>query len=253
MHFKTLFYCCAQGRWVCTWVHQWYPSLLQVAPWGVSSPWLLHLSPALLYVAHLSFDVQRLFNHPQLFFRRSCYICRCILFCVFLGGDISSGSHFHHGPPPPSFFLRLYLFISRERGREREREGEKHWCVRESIEQLPLAYPQPGTCPATQACTLTGNRTDDLSVHRPAPSPLSHGSQGPLPPSQPVILVCILFPHCCIGEIFPPTLITVAHLVLSFLQWVTQEGFLSKTKCKLNSCLLYFLSSFFLPHSLIWD
>ena len=42
---------------------------------------------------------------------------------------------------------------------------------------LPLTHPQPGTWPATQACALTGNRTSDLSVFRPALNPLSHTSQ----------------------------------------------------------------------------
>ena len=43
---------------------------------------------------------------------------------------------------------------------------------------LPLTHPQLGTRPATQACTLAGNRTGNLLVHRPALNPLSHTSQG---------------------------------------------------------------------------
>ena len=43
---------------------------------------------------------------------------------------------------------------------------------------LPLAWPQQGTWPATPACVLTGNRTTDLWVHRPALNPLSPTSQG---------------------------------------------------------------------------
>ena len=58
----------------------------------------------------------------------------------------------------------IYLFL--ERGGERKRE------------KLPLVYPQVGTWPLTQA---HGNRTNDLSsdlsVHRPALSPLNHMSQ----------------------------------------------------------------------------
>ena len=42
----------------------------------------------------------------------------------------------------------------------------------------PRARPLLGTWPATQACALTGNRTGDSLVHRPAGSPLSHSSQG---------------------------------------------------------------------------
>ena len=43
---------------------------------------------------------------------------------------------------------------------------------------LLLTCPLLETWPATQACALTGNRTGDLLVCRPAPSPLSHTSQG---------------------------------------------------------------------------
>ena len=46
------------------------------------------------------------------------------------------------------------------------------------IDQLPLTCSQPGTRPTTQACALTGNRTSDPLVCRPALSPLSHSSQG---------------------------------------------------------------------------
>ena len=66
----------------------------------------------------------------------------------------------------------IYLFLDRGDGREKERERNiKMW--------LPLACPQPGTWPATQACALTGNRTGDPLVHRPVLNPLSHTSQGP--------------------------------------------------------------------------
>ena len=71
-----------------------------------------------------------------------------------------------------TFFKRFYLFIFRDRGREREKEGEKLdvW--------LPLARPQLGTQLVTQACALTGNRTGDPLICRPALNPLSHTSQG---------------------------------------------------------------------------
>ena len=67
--------------------------------------------------------------------------------------------------------------IFRERGKEGG-EGEKH----DVWEIYPLARPQLGTWPATQGWTLAGNRTSDLSVHRPALNPLSHTSQGPACP-----------------------------------------------------------------------
>ena len=46
------------------------------------------------------------------------------------------------------FFLRLYLFIFRERGKEGEREGEKHQCVVPSCMSIfgGLAC-NPGMCP----------------------------------------------------------------------------------------------------------
>ena len=47
-----------------------------------------------------------------------------------------------------------------------------------NIHQLPLARPQLGTWPTTQACVLTGYQTSDLSVCRPALNPLRHTSQG---------------------------------------------------------------------------
>ena len=43
---------------------------------------------------------------------------------------------------------------------------------------LPLVCPEYGTWPATQACALTGNRTSNTLVCRPALNPLSHTSQG---------------------------------------------------------------------------
>ena len=71
------------------------------------------------------------------------------------------------------FFLRFYLFIFRERGRgvkgkERERNIDV-W--------LPLVRPLLGTWAATQARSLTGNRTSDPLVPRSALNPLSHTSQ----------------------------------------------------------------------------
>ena len=43
---------------------------------------------------------------------------------------------------------------------------------------LPLTCSLLGTWPATQACALTGNRTGNPLVCRPALNPLSHASQG---------------------------------------------------------------------------
>ena len=65
-------------------------------------------------------------------------------------------------------FLRVYLFILRQRARMRE----KLQCV------VASHAPLMGTWPASQACALTGNRTSDLLVHRPVLNSLSHTSQG---------------------------------------------------------------------------
>ena len=61
-----------------------------------------------------------------------------------------------------SFFFKVLFIYFCERRREKEREGEKHL----------------GTWPPTQACALTGNRTSDPLVCRPALSTLSHPRQG---------------------------------------------------------------------------
>ena len=47
------------------------------------------------------------------------------------------------------------------------------------IDRSVASHTSPtGTWPATQAWALTGNRTGDLLVHRPALNPLSHTSRG---------------------------------------------------------------------------
>ena len=73
-------------------------------------------------------------------------------------------------PSLSTFSLRIYLFISRERGREKERgKNINVW--------LPLARPLLGTWP--KACALTGNQTSNPLVRRPALNPLSHTTKGP--------------------------------------------------------------------------
>ena len=65
----------------------------------------------------------------------------------------------------------IYLFLERGEGREKERERIINvW--------LSLTCPLLGTWPETQACALTGNRTGDLPVCRPALNSLSCTSQG---------------------------------------------------------------------------
>ena len=70
------------------------------------------------------------------------------------------------------FFLKiLFIYFYRQEGREKERE-------RKISVWLPLPHPLLGTWSATQACVLTGNRSNNPSVHRPVLNPLSHTSQG---------------------------------------------------------------------------
>ena len=60
----------------------------------------------------------------------------------------------------------IYLFLERRGGNKKERERNINvW--------LLLACPQLGSCPAVQACALTGNRTSVPFVRRPALNPLS--------------------------------------------------------------------------------
>ena len=61
------------------------------------------------------------------------------------------GVAFPTHPELAQFFKNFYLFIFGERERSIILERENVW--------LPLTRPQLGTCPATQACAPTGNRT----------------------------------------------------------------------------------------------
>ena len=64
----------------------------------------------------------------------------------------------------------IYLFLEGGEGGEEERER--------NIDRLPLAHPQLGIWPATQACARTGNRTGNVLVCGLTPNPLSYTSQG---------------------------------------------------------------------------
>ena len=66
-----------------------------------------------------------------------------------------------------NFFKILFIyFLEREEGRRGERE-------RNISVWLPIVRPPLGTWPTTQPCALTGNRTGDPLVHRPALNPLA--------------------------------------------------------------------------------
>ena len=73
--------------------------------------------------------------------------------------------------PLPIFFLRLYLFIFRERGREGEREGVKHQClVASSIPHTRDMACNPGMCPdweSNQHCFGSQARAQSIELHQP--------------------------------------------------------------------------------------
>ena len=71
------------------------------------------------------------------------------------------------------YFLEILFYLFLDRGEKRKKERERNINV-----WLPLMHSQLGTSPATQAFTLTGNRTSGPLVGRLALSPLGHTSQG---------------------------------------------------------------------------
>ena len=85
-------------------------------------------------------------------------------------------------------FLRFYLFLEREGGKKR---GRKTSMYKRYINRLPLALPQLGAWPTTQACALTRNRTGNLLVHRRAMN------QNPIQWVTPArAAICILGSNC---------------------------------------------------------
>ena len=58
-------------------------------------------------------------------------------------------------------FFKGFIYLFLDRGERREKERERNINV-----WLPLVRPLLGTWPATQACALTGNQTDDPLVCR---------------------------------------------------------------------------------------
>ena len=72
-----------------------------------------------------------------------------------------------------SLFFKDFIYVFLDRGEEWEKERERNITV-----WLPLMCPLPRTWPATQACALTRNPTNNSLVHRPVLNPLSHTSQG---------------------------------------------------------------------------
>ena len=60
----------------------------------------------------------------------------------------------------------VILFTFREREKGGSKTGRETSMSGRNIDWLPLACPQMGTWPTTEANALTGDRTGDLLVHR---------------------------------------------------------------------------------------
>ena len=56
-------------------------------------------------------------------------------------------------------FFKDFIYLPLERREGREKEGEKHQCVRDTADGLPLTHPHLETWPATQARALTGTES----------------------------------------------------------------------------------------------
>ena len=95
----------------------------------------------------------------------SCLPLQCSVLCSHRVSRIEGNFLF--------FFLKDFSYLFFDRGEWREKERGRNTNV-----WLPLMCPQLGTWLTTQAWSLTGNRTFNPSVRRPALSPLSHTSQG---------------------------------------------------------------------------
>ena len=79
-------------------------------------------------------------------------------------------------------FLKDFIFFQRqEKGRQRSRE--ESMCERISIVDS-YTHPNKGLS-STQACALTGNQTDGLSLCRPPANQLSHTDTG-------LLILCLI-------------------------------------------------------------
>ena len=113
---------------------------------------------------------------------------------------------------------------------------------------MPLARPLLGTWLTTQACALTGNRTGNPLVHRPAFSPLSHTSQG----GSKISKACSCLGVFACGCPIAPELFVEKNLlhcfafvalskIIDYVTWVYFRAFLS---------LIYLLVLLPIPYSL---
>ena len=80
-------------------------------------------------------------------------------------------SHLLRAAHPIHYIFHFFITLFLENGREGERERNI------SASHVPLTCPLLGTWSTTQAHALTGNRTSNPLVCRPAQDPLSHTGQ----------------------------------------------------------------------------
>ena len=73
--------------------------------------------------------------------------------------------------------IKYFIYLFLEKGGGKERGRRILMCKRDS-DQLPLACPELGTWPTTQACTLTSNGTSDYLLCGLTLNQLSHADQG---------------------------------------------------------------------------
>ena len=110
--------------------------------------------------------------------RRGClFLTPCLLWVPYSSPPYSSppleDSREGNQETDPLSLVTFFKGFIHFRGEEKEKERERSISV-----WLPLTHPLFGIWPATQACALTGNRTNDPLVHRPMLNPLSYTRQG---------------------------------------------------------------------------
>ena len=73
-------------------------------------------------------------------------------------------------------YFKYFIYLFLETGEGREKERERTLMFERHTSSVASHMPPAGDLARNQACTLTGNRTGDLSVGRLALNPLSHTS-----------------------------------------------------------------------------
>ena len=93
-------------------------------------------------------------------------------------------SHTNHRPITTLFLKKDFLNLFLEIGEGREKAKETSMCG--CLLHTPYWGPNPGMCPDRE-------RTSNPLVHKPALSPLSHTSQGPITILKNAFITCHVF------------------------------------------------------------